>query len=429
MHVKHLERILGAEPHNAPTGLDGPPLARVYQQVGNKFPAPGWRQGVFRSDCFRKGGSCSHRDSLVPEVTPASVSGPKLQCGACSVRSKPRAHVMQSPHDSLVLVCGADDNFSTPLAVTLFSAFSNLKPGWAVDLYLIDGGIRPDNKQRVEHIVQTAEAQVNLHWARVDPQRLEGLPLTWDHITLSSYLRLFIPEIVPEARTKAIYLDSDLVVEDSLSQLWNEPMEGAAALAVQGLGAPYVSSPKALTNYRELGLCPEAPYFNSGVLVINLARWRDMNVCDRAFTYLHDYHEDVLNVDQDALNVVLAGEWNALDPSWNVFFTAKELENAVDSPVKDEIQSRKDELLQNPRIRHYVGPRKPWRIDIENPHPDDLRWLRYFWSSEWPTRGECLQSKMRFYTRPLRQFVLDTSRPVRHWVTQNLPVPPGVLSQ
>ena len=83
------------------------------------------------------------------------------------------------------------------------------------------------------------------------------------------------------------------------------------------LCGPYLGSAQPVPNYRELGLVPEAAYFNAGVLLIDVAAWRDAELSRRSLACLAQYRQHVYWWDQYALNVVLAGRWGPLDERWN----------------------------------------------------------------------------------------------------------------
>ena len=101
---------------------------------------------------------------------------------------------------------------------------------------------------------------------------------------------MFIPELLADY-PRIIYLDSDVIVEADISDLWMSDFESNYVLAVQDLINPFVSSPLGLRNWRELGMNADSKYFNAGVLVLNADRWRKENVADRLVQYLRDnYH-------------------------------------------------------------------------------------------------------------------------------------------
>src|SRR5207253_941530 len=112
------------------------------------------------------------------------------------------------------------------------------------------------------------------------------------------------------------------------------------------LGAvPDVHSPihaERLRANRKLG--EKDHYFNAGILVIDLVRWQEEQVTERAYRYLEENPNSHLS-DQDALNVVCRGRWKELDTLWN-FQTFHD-----DPPVFSSGQ---------PGIVHFVGPGKPW---------------------------------------------------------------------
>jgi|UPI00035DC8BF lipopolysaccharide biosynthesis glycosyltransferase len=303
------------------------------------------------------------------------------------------------PQKPLVVVCGSDDNYALPLAITLYSALHHLDSGSKIYLYILDGGISQKSKQRLQRVLDFKNIDINLHWV-VPPDR-ESLKdvqtLTW--VSQATYLRLFIPELLPEHFEKAIYLDCDLQVEENLKKLWEEEIGEYALLAVQDLGVPYVSSPLGIAKYQELGLAPNTPYFNAGVLVINLRQWRAENVGQRVLEYLRKYGQEVRLGDQEGLNAVLANKWGMLDRKWNLISHIYFYDFWDDSTYKREIGAIREELITKPYIFHFAGGSKPWQIGCE--HPQQLRWIRYLIQSQWFTPTEsllwCSQWFFRYY--------------------------------
>lgn len=299
----------------------------------------------------------------------------------------------QSP---LVVVCGSDDNYAMPLAVTLYSALVNLEKGCTY-LYIIDGGISNRSKERLQRVLDFKHIHISIDW--VIPPDLESLSDLQTHswITTAAYLRLLIPNILPEQFEKAIYLDCDLQVEANLKNLWEQEIRRYALLAVRDLGTPYVSSRWGIAKYRELGLAPETPYFNSGVLVINLQRWRAENISQRVIEYLRKYHQYVHLGEQEGLNAVLANEWGRLDYKWNLISRILYYDQWEESAFKEEIRAIREELIHKPYIFHFAGGSKPWQIGCE--HPQQLRWIRYLKESGWFARTESILWRAKWFTQ------------------------------
>lgn len=293
------------------------------------------------------------------------------------------SNTLSSP--AITLVVGADDNYAMPLSVTLYSGLINLKSECPVELYVLDGGIREANKKRLERVVQKSESSVHLRWVKVDISSIADLP-THEWINTTTYLRLFISEIVPENVTKALYLDSDLLIERSLTELWDHNLDSYPLAATQAYGTPTVSFPLGISSYEELGYPPDTPYFNAGVLLCNLERWRKEDLSGQVIAYLRKYRDQVQMNDQEGLNAVLAQDWKPLDLKWNVMSHLVNFDEWPGSPFKEKVRPRREELLTDAYIYHFAGGSKPWQIGCT--HPAQLQWISYLWESGWFTPTE-----------------------------------------
>jgi len=107
------------------------------------------------------------------------------------------------------------------------------------------------------------------------------------------YERLLAPDALSDSLERAIYLDGDLLLLDAIDILWNTDLRGGIIAAVQDAVIPRVSSPMGLRRFRELGCRPEEPYFNAGVLVVDLKAWRSQEVGQRAIEYLGRYSRSI----------------------------------------------------------------------------------------------------------------------------------------
>jgi lipopolysaccharide biosynthesis glycosyltransferase len=267
-------------------------------------------------------------------------------------------------NEPLVLVCAADDNYSMPLAATLHSAIVNLKSERNIALFVIDGGIAKVNKRKILQTISSK--QVSLNWLQPKKARFKNLPIS-QTITIAAYYRILISDLLPNCLNKAIYLDSDLIVKGNLEELWNIDTQNNYLLAAQDMGAPYVSSPRGLINYENLGIPADYKYFNSGVLVLNLQKWREDNISKTIFEYIKQNKEWVRWHDQDALNAVLAGKWGELDPKWNQMPYIFRFSSWKDSYFPEDVYNG---LIQDPYIVHFSTREKPWKPNCNHPHKE-----------------------------------------------------------
>ena len=303
----------------------------------------------------------------------------------------------------IVLACGADDDFAMPLAVTLFSALTNLEKGTETVVYILDGGIGAANQRKIERVLRGVEGiELSIHWARPNLSQFQDLPLK-TVLSGAMYLRLALPEIVSEDFDQVLYLDSDIIVQANLLELWRQETHGCALLAVRDYGMPYVSSPNCGLSkpYGSLGLEPDTAYFNSGVLLLDLRVWRAGHLVPAAFEFLHS-HRDVLEApDQDSLNAVVVGNWGQLDLRWNVQVLALFiLEELPGSPFRDELRAKRKWLEHNAFILHFIGNPKPWQTGLRQGFGP--LWVHYLRRSGWYSPVEY----WRWYLRWLKDFVV-----------------------
>ena len=253
----------------------------------------------------------------------------------------------------LVIACASDEHYIRPLAAMLRSAIDNVDQDRALEIYVLQSGIGPADRERIE---QGWPARVKATWIETGESAFAGLPL-WGRMPVSTYYKLALPELLPRTVSRALWLDCDVIVLDDVASLWDTDLEGRPLAAVQDAIVPLLSSRCGVQNHRQLGLDPRSRYFNAGVMLVDVDQWRRDNVAGRAMDYLKHYHESVTFWDQEGLNVALAGNWLMLEERWNY--------NA-------SVPARKttEEL---PSILHFAGGLKPWRYRTR----DQLRSLYY----------------------------------------------------
>jgi lipopolysaccharide biosynthesis glycosyltransferase len=271
------------------------------------------------------------------------------------------SHSVFPERENVVIVCGADDKFAMPLAVTMFSALINLGPSVIPDLFIIDGGIKPQNKRRVEQVLANSKKRFNLQWIPFDLSSIGSVRET-SHISKATYLRILIPDLLPQSISKAIYLDCDMIIEKDLNSLWEIEFEGELAMGVQDFCYPYVSTPNAVTDRIKIPCPADTVYCNCGMLVLNLAAWRKYDIKSKIFAYLAEHHQYLINNDQEGINVIVAGNWKLLDPKWNVTLSSIACISEDGNTDVNKIESLRDD----PYIIHFTSPHKPWHTGHKN---------------------------------------------------------------
>ena len=288
-----------------------------------------------------------------------------------------------SPKDEPIVLCAADDHYVKPLAVTLRSAAASIKTGGHVHVVLLDGGISESSFSALDQTLQGLPITVNV--LTIDPAEIQDLG-TSHHITHTAYFRLLAGRLLPEEIEKVIYLDSDVLVADDLTELWELDLEGQYCLAAPDIACPYIDAYAAcendpsiksavpyfaavspVQNWRELGIDGKAHYFNSGVMVLNLRRWREESIDQKLLACLRDNAEHVWCWDQYALNVVFAGQWGRMPLRWNQGAHIFIYPDAASSPL-DEPEYQ--QLRDDPAVIHFTTEFKPWKYHPFHPLRD-----------------------------------------------------------
>lgn len=238
-----------------------------------------------------------------------------------------------------------------PLAVMLRSAATHLDSERRLVAYVVDDGIAPDDKRRV---IESLPEHASVHWIQPRRENFNGLPL-WGRMPITTYDKIMVAELLPATVHRAIWLDCDMLVLADLAALWDRPFSGATTLAVQDSLVPFVSSRFGVGGYDELRIDPATPYLNAGMMVIDVDAWRRRGVSRLALGYLKRYQKRVCFWDQEALNAVLAGNWNPLEPRWN--WSAN-----LDRLARSSGNHRRSKSTEA-RLVHFSGNIKPWLIN------------------------------------------------------------------
>lgn len=248
----------------------------------------------------------------------------------------------------VVIACAANAPYVMPLTVMLRSVAKNICDGRRLDAYVVDDGIRAADRKRVE---ESMPSNTSIRWIAPLRRNFDGLPL-WGRMPITTYDKLTVADFLPAEVDRAIWLDCDMLVTRDVSDLWGKSFLGATTLAVQDSLVPFVSSRFGVAAYEDLGMDPHAPYFNAGMMLIDIASWRDHRVSAHALAYLKKYGRDVVFWDQEALNAVLYGRWHPLDADWNW------------SANLDRLGKRKGQRGDSTagRIVHFNGNIKPWVV-------------------------------------------------------------------
>jgi len=183
---------------------------------------------------------------------------------------------------------------------------------------------------------------------QVQDEWLLSLPRLSSH-PVEAYLPLSLADSLPHLE-RVLFLDADMLCLSDPRPLWETDLGGAVLGAVTDLAIPTFASPRGVRCWRQLGCPSRQPYFNAGVMLVDLKRWRSGCVTARALEYLSCHPVHFLH--QEALNVVLRECWLPLAPKWNV----------ISSLYQRRYSPPALSRLTRPALVHFAGRFKPWQI-------------------------------------------------------------------
>jgi lipopolysaccharide biosynthesis glycosyltransferase len=273
------------------------------------------------------------------------------------------------PDRVLNIVTQCDEHYAQHLGVTLRSLVEHNKH-YVINAFVI---IPKDTQElalgKIRHSI--SDFSCNLHFIEANPNLVQSLKV-FDHVTCSTYYKLFMGELLPQSLRKVIYLDADIVVRGRLDDLWNFCYGNFIA------GAVTDSFVEANPQFKsKLGLDPQQPYFNGGVLLVDLDRWRQAHVGSEAVAFAHRHANRISFADQCPLNWVLRDRWINLPESWNLQ-TSMVVE--FHYGFMDYSRAAKERGMEA-QIIHFSGSSKPWHY--MNNHPFKRDYLAYLSRTDW----------------------------------------------
>lgn len=253
------------------------------------------------------------------------------------------------------IACNIDSNYVQHCAVTLVSLFENNRSE-TFSIHILTQDLPESDRNTLQTLANSYHNTV--YFYSPSPKMLEGFTIRKfsKRISMATYFRCFLSEILPEDISRVLYLDCDIIVLDQIRPFWDMPLDEVGVAAVEDMGCHEKE------RYEILQYPMSDSYFNAGVLLVNLDFWRAHHIAQACIDYFHQYPERILFNDQDLLNSVLHKDKILTDLRWNVqdaFYRTPK--------VKDEAWKKKfTEVLKHPAILHYTN-RKPWSYDSQHP--------------------------------------------------------------
>jgi lipopolysaccharide biosynthesis glycosyltransferase len=271
-----------------------------------------------------------------------------------------------------------DEGYAVPATVLVRSMLDNLGPSPAVHLHVLGLGLRDTTKRTMA--TSWPADRVVVHWVDVDWRDYEGVYLPTGYLSSAAYARLLIDRYLPADVEKVLTIDSDGIVLGDIAELWRLAPRRSCLMAVRDSFVRTLSDDTSEFIQRGCNT-PDAPYFNSGLMLIDTKRWRDLGVAQRCFELASRHPGKAVIGDNSLLNAVLAGDWEPLPLRWNC--NTRHLAIHSYPSIRGHVHAPAEvaDALRHPGFLHFVSGRKPW--DARWYHPDGEIYRRSVAQTEW----------------------------------------------
>lgn len=274
----------------------------------------------------------------------------------------------------------SDDNYAEIMGISIVSLFENNQNLDDIRVYIINDNISEDNCRKIESIFEIYGRKLPI-WKMIKGiNEVLQIEVYEDRFSQTQFARLFLEEIVDDEDDRILYLDCDTIINDTLAEFWNMPLEGKVGAVLADAFSPL---------YRKnIGLEKNDLMFNSGVMLIDMKRWREECVGHQLRAFIRAHKGIVQQGDQGVLNAVLSKRMCTFSPRYNLLtnysaFSYKDM-MLYRKPVNIYSEQELKNAKEAPCIIHYTGSfmvARPWENGME--HPYKKLWIDYKNRSPW----------------------------------------------
>ena len=266
---------------------------------------------------------------------------------------------------------GIDKNFGKFAGITITSLVHN-NIGYDLIVHIVYDELLPEDMEKLQQM-ERLYRNLTLYFYQITSTEGMTFVVPPGHITQAMYYRYLFADMLPETVTRLIYMDADIICKGDILPLWQLDLQGKVLAAARDYGENRSCDRIGLKNGR---------YFNSGVLLMDLTKWRQQKLAQKLFQWLEQVGgTKILWGDQDALNGVIDGEFVELPKNFNCIV----INNTT---LNEDLQAV---------IVHYIDYVKPWHSYYVDSNAKELYWQyvkKSLWSDLKPQDGKTVQTVM-----------------------------------
>ena len=287
------------------------------------------------------------------------------------------------------LVYITDQNYAMPTIVSIASAIYHKKSAKNFRIYILTNGL-DEHTTRMFQELKRNDVEIIIKTLDIENFLKNNIQQT-RHVTKIALLKFFLPQIIEEKRV--LYLDSDLIIQNCLEEVFNTDIGTKLIAAVFDCGLFLMPKWQ-----EQLALNPN-DYFNSGVMLMDLESMRRENITEKLVTY--KINNETFFMDQDALNVVFNKHVYYLEWKWN--FLSFLLEGKTNETLLKQIKGLPalNQCIKSAYIVHCTDKLKPWEYKTKL----SKLWIKYYKKSPYKNQKLALKKVPKQTKRPILIFI------------------------
>jgi len=175
-----------------------------------------------------------------------------------------------------------------------------------------------------------------------DKQKLLKFKKTFhEYVSIYENTRLFLPDLIKNETSRVIYLDSDTIILDDISDLYH-----------LNLDSNYIAQASDYSSNFMMNKISVSAYFNSGVILFDVKRWANEMIIEKLQRYETQNKDRIYFGPQCLLSLFFENKILKLDKKYNYFILSGSLQKLVDN--------------SEAKIIHFIRDIKPWQKYFDN---------------------------------------------------------------
>lgn len=272
-----------------------------------------------------------------------------------------------------------NEEYAPYAVVSVCSLLENNKDVDTVHLYALLDNVQQSSRERLYKQVKKYGARLTLIDAAPIVEKLKELGVNDYRGSYATNLKLFLSDFISDTVDRILYIDCDTLIAGNLAETMRMDMGG--------MPVAMVLDSMCVSHKRALGFRENENYFNAGIILFDVKRWKEQKCTEQIVTHLQTERSVYMAPDQDILNLVLRDSIAVLQPRYNMqplhfvynFKLYKKYWYQSNYYSEREIGESMNDL----KIIHffrYLG-QFPWHQNALHPHTDAFDC--YLTRSEW----------------------------------------------